>query len=35
MILEMIYRNRTKRHVWAKSTKTIFFIKNTKRQNSF
>jgi len=25
MILEMIYRNRTKRHVWAKSTKTIFF----------
>jgi hypothetical protein len=23
MILEMIYRNRTKRHVWAKSTKTI------------
>ena len=25
MILEMIYRNRTKRHVWAKSTKTILF----------
>jgi len=24
MILEMIYRNRTKRHVWVKSTKTIF-----------
>ena len=23
MILEMIYRNRTKRYVWAKSTKTI------------
>ena len=23
MILEMIYRNRTKKHVWAKSTKTI------------
>ena len=25
MIFEMIYRNRTKRHVWAKSTKTIYF----------
>jgi len=25
MILEMIYQNRTKRHAWAKSTKTIFF----------
>jgi hypothetical protein len=23
MIFEIIYRNRTKRHVWAKSTKTI------------
>jgi len=26
MILEMIYRNRTKRHVWTKSTETIFFF---------
>jgi hypothetical protein len=27
MILEMIYRNRTKRHVWTKSTKTIFLAR--------